>query len=370
MAQTIGGRIDELRHARDLSVADVAELIGVTRQTMSNYIAGRQVISSSDLAVLARMFGKSLDFFLGDDSYENMTLMFRTEKADSVPDEILGAVLQSFTRYVEALSLADVKTAFVPPTYSLKLEGKSTLTEGDRRAIEEVANRLRSLLGLEGVFGPDLFMGLEDAGINIVASPYEASIWAMSAYSPRLGSFIWVNDCDSISEERKIFSLIHELGHLVLHRENYIVAGPELRYTSRRNSIQERAADHFAGCFLLPRKRLSADPSFKGVVTLNRVIAAKNRYRVSVQSLIMALGNYGLISRQESKSLFATLNRRMGGLTKEPKPLPHFEKDQKLKAIVQQLYLDGAVGISKVAELMGCSLMDARRSAKEWGVGS
>ncbi|NLJ24948.1 MAG: helix-turn-helix transcriptional regulator, partial [Firmicutes bacterium] len=47
MAQTIGGRIDELRHARDLSVADVAELIGVTRQTMSNYIAGRQVISSS-----------------------------------------------------------------------------------------------------------------------------------------------------------------------------------------------------------------------------------------------------------------------------------------------------------------------------------
>ena len=67
-----------MRHA-GVSVADVAELIGVTRQTMSNYI-GRQVISSSDSAVLARMFGKSLDFFLGDDSYENMTLMFRAEK--------------------------------------------------------------------------------------------------------------------------------------------------------------------------------------------------------------------------------------------------------------------------------------------------
>ena len=48
----------------------------------------------------------------------------------------------------------------------LKLEGKSTLTEGDRRAIEEVANRLRSLLGLEGVFGPDLFMGLETQALT------------------------------------------------------------------------------------------------------------------------------------------------------------------------------------------------------------
>ncbi len=353
IAQIIGGRIDELRHARDLSVADMAELIGVTRQTMSNYIAGRQVISSSDLAILARMFGRSLDFFLGDDSYENMTLMFRAEKADSVPDEILGAVLQRFRRYAEVLSLAGVKTAFVPPTYSLKLEGKSALTEDDRRAIEEVADRLRTLLGLEGVFGPDLFLGLEDAGINIVASPYKASIWAMSAHSPKLGSFIWVNDCDSISEGRKIFSLIDELGHLVLHRENYIVAGPELRYTSRRNSMQERAADHFAGCFLLPRKRLSADPSLKGVVTLNRVVAAKNRYRVSVQSLIMALGNYGLISRQESKSLFATLNRRMGGLTKEPKPLPHFEKDQKLKAIVLHIMLEESSDFYLVGRILG-----------------
>ena len=293
--------------------------------------------------------------------------MFRAEKADSVPDEILETVLQSFRRYAEALSLANVKTAFVPPTYSLKLEGKSTLTEGDKKAIEEVANQLRSFLGLEGVFGPDLFMGIEDAGINIVASPYDADIWAMSAYSPELGSFIWINDCSSISEERKIFSLIHELAHLVLHRERYIVAGPELRYSSKRNSIQEKAADCFAGCFLVPRRRLVNDSSFKGVVTLSRIIAAKRKYRVSVQSLILALVNYGLISRQESKSLFATLNWRMGGLKEEP---PHFEKDRKRKGTVQQLYLDGTIGISKVAELLGCSLMEARQKTKEWGVGS
>ena len=368
IAQIIGGRINELRHAQGLSVADVADLIGVSRQTMGNYIAGRQVISSSHLAILARTFGKSLDYFLGDERYEAMTLMLRAEKASNVCDELLGTVLQRFRRYVEALSLANVKTAFVPPTYSLKLEGKTALTENDKKEIEGIANRLRVSLGLEGVFGPELFMGLEDAGINVVAFPYEGDTWAMSAYSRELGSFIWVNDSTSISEERKIFSLIHELGHLVLHRENYTVSSPELRYTSKRNSIQERAADYFAGCFLVPRNRLSNDLSLKGVITLNRVVAAKNRHKVSVQSLIMALDNYGLISREKTKSLFAALNRRMGGLKTEPDPLPYFEKEQKLRAYVQKLYLEEVIGISKVAELLGCSLMDARDMAKKWGV--
>ena len=58
----------------------------------------------------------------------------------------------------------------------------------------------------------------------------------------------------------------------------------------------------------------------------------------------------------------------MGGLKTEPDPLPYFEKEQKLRAYVQKLYLEEVIGISKVAELLGCSLMDARDMAKKWGV--
>lgn len=53
-AQIIGRNIEQLRESRGMSKKDLADLLGVTRQTLDNYLKGRQIIDSGKLALLAR----------------------------------------------------------------------------------------------------------------------------------------------------------------------------------------------------------------------------------------------------------------------------------------------------------------------------
>ncbi len=65
----IGKRIEQLREAQGLTIAELADILGITRQTMAKYLAGKQAISSDKLVVLARRFGKSLDWFLEPENF-------------------------------------------------------------------------------------------------------------------------------------------------------------------------------------------------------------------------------------------------------------------------------------------------------------
>jgi transcriptional regulator with XRE-family HTH domain len=66
MEQHIGNRVLLLRHANDLSLKDLAAIIGVTYQQMQKYEKGINRISASTLYELSRYFKISTDFFYED----------------------------------------------------------------------------------------------------------------------------------------------------------------------------------------------------------------------------------------------------------------------------------------------------------------
>lgn len=59
---------------------------------------------------------------------------------------------------------------------------------------------------------------------------------------------IYINPSESL--ERRIFTLAHEIGHIILHgkSKDYI----DYRTTVTLNNPKENEADHFAGCLLMP----------------------------------------------------------------------------------------------------------------------
>jgi transcriptional regulator with XRE-family HTH domain len=175
-----------------MSKRDLASLLGVTRQTLDNYIKGKQVIDSSKLAVLAQGFNKPMDFFLSPAVNRGASLLYRAERAADTPDHVIASILRRFELYAELLQLTQRKSVFHPPTYTVKLEGQLKLSESDERLIEEVAGKTRMTLGLDGVTGHDVFYALEGAGINILAFPTDpqAEAWGASAYSVESGAFI------------------------------------------------------------------------------------------------------------------------------------------------------------------------------------
>lgn len=64
----LGGRIARLRKDQDITQAQLAELIGVTQQTINSYETGRRRVPVSLLPAIAKRLGIAVEALLTDDS--------------------------------------------------------------------------------------------------------------------------------------------------------------------------------------------------------------------------------------------------------------------------------------------------------------
>lgn len=64
----LGGRIARLRKEQDITQVQLAELIGITQQTINSYETGRRRVPVSLLPVIAKRLGVAVEALLADDS--------------------------------------------------------------------------------------------------------------------------------------------------------------------------------------------------------------------------------------------------------------------------------------------------------------
>ena len=74
MEKKIGDRIKELRQKANLTQAELAEKMGFTSQTVSNWESGTREPDISALATLSQIFNVSLDYLLLGKEDDNITL--------------------------------------------------------------------------------------------------------------------------------------------------------------------------------------------------------------------------------------------------------------------------------------------------------
>jgi Zn-dependent peptidase ImmA (M78 family)/DNA-binding XRE family transcriptional regulator len=111
------------------------------------------------------------------------------------------------------------------------------------------------------------------------------------------------------SAERSRFDAAHELGHLVLHRHG-----------GARDV--EKEADQFAAAFLIPRGDLIGH--LPRVQSLSQLVAAKERWGVSVAALARNVFEAGLVSEWTYRELCRQISMR-GYRTNEPNARPREE---------------------------------------------
>ncbi len=109
---------------------------------------------------------------------------------------------------------------------------------------------------------------------------------------------------------RSRFDIAHELGHMILHRQ--------FRQLPQREDhlfkLIENQAHRFASAFLLPAEAFRED---LGVITLDRCVALKSKWGVSVQAMLKRAGQICVISEGQEQRLWMNLGRRKWR-TKEP----------------------------------------------------
>jgi Zn-dependent peptidase ImmA (M78 family)/DNA-binding XRE family transcriptional regulator len=369
--KVVGENLQKIKEDFGVSNQTLADIMGVTRQTVAKYLSGEQILDSAKLFKLSRHFNIPMKDFMVPPSDkrrdEELAFMFRADNPQQNFDRIArNKVNRIFNDYYELLNMYDeVNFSYLPPTYKLKLKDNK-LSEVDKKIIQNAAERIRKDFGLDNAVAEDIYSVLENHGIHLVALEFDKTVDALSAYSDEKGAFIFLNDDREIPEERKRFSAVHELGHLIFHRDEYSNDNSALTYSNAREEINEKVAMLFASYFLIPRELLKEYAyRFKGFVTIQTILDLKQQFFVSAEALMMALLDEGYISPQIYGSLRKKL-KEQGYMEQEPSPIDYIPKNQKLIHFVRQAYLEERITISKVCEIFNCSLQIARETVKGW----
>lgn len=385
--EIIGKNIQKQMDEHSITALELAKLIGITRQTLANYLTGESVIDSEKLSILSKYFNKPFDYFF-QEVETKLSFMFRaTNPKENMDTKSLLKIQSYIEKYFKLSRTINESIIYVPEQYNLTIKYNSkTVSIEDpalkfselnyklpadlENTLEVIAYEQRRKLGAEESIGSEIVSSLETAGIKILFKKIDnLNLFAMSAYNIDKGFFILVNDHPSISEERKLFSLVHEYAHLILHRDCYSSNHEYGDYGSKKN-ILEATADAFAGYFLMPRYMLKKYDAVlnKRPLSMSDLMYVKQELKVSLMALIMTAYRYKYINELIKKKAFDVLYKRGYG-KKEPESTLQLLKNQKYEFMIRSLFLSDKLNENEVRELLDDDNLIADKKLKLWKPG-
>lgn len=231
---------------------ELAAELGIAQASMEKVMAGEDGITFNQLRKIADHFGRGVLFFLDDgpvDEARVHSAAFRT-LANQKPE--LSAKLKLFIERVEKqrdvyLSLReDLDEAnlprFAPPD----------LPRNDPPAAAAIVRDWLSLR-YENTFD-SYRAAVEAKGMLVFRSNGYNGKWQIAKGNPILGFCLYDEGCPVIVvkkvpwEAQQSFTLMHELGHLLLHKHSSIDDDGDMH----SHQGQEREANAFAGHLLVP----------------------------------------------------------------------------------------------------------------------
>lgn len=235
-----------------ITLEQLAAETGISAAAMEHVMVGKDGMTFNQLRKLAGYLGRGVLFFLEEGTVDEEQVhspQFRT-LANQKPE--LSASLKALIERVERqrevyLSLReDLDDAdhprFAPPV----------LPADDLRVAARVA---RQWMGLGEQNNFDTYReALESRGVLVFRSNGYAGKWQIAKNNPILGFSLYDENCPVIVvkkqdwDTRQSFTLMHELGHLLLHKTSSI--DDERDMESHRG--HEREANAFAGYLLVP----------------------------------------------------------------------------------------------------------------------
>jgi len=303
---------------RGMTQTELARQSGVPQGNISKYGSGIQDIRSDHLRLLAEVLDFPIEFFYRDGqvkAVESASVFHRKRKTIPVKTvSKVDAAVNLLRLDIERLfNAADAEPGLVMPQYR----------PGDfKNDIEYIAALVRAAWSIPP--GPirNLVAYVEAAGCVILLTSFETDkMDAVSQWKSPSPPVIIMND--QFPGERQRFSLAHELGHLVMHKD-------EIPYEA-----MEAEADMFASALLMPADRIKRELE---PVNLDHLVQIKPSWKVSVQALIRRARDLHVITDRKYTSLFQMLSKA-GYRIDEPFPLP-LEEPTLLKKLLDFFYTE------------------------------
>ncbi|MBM3700893.1 MAG: ImmA/IrrE family metallo-endopeptidase, partial [Actinobacteria bacterium] len=305
----IGENIKKALKESSITQQQLSSKLNISRQTLNNYITGTTIIDFEKMIAIADITGKSLDFF-----YKQVQPSSNYKFRSDVPidDGLKIKFAEKIKKYDEIEKINGIQP------FQLKLG--FSLDKFEKEKIKSIAEKTRSLFNISpnsAISNP--IYELEKNDIKIIQFPAQNRVISgFSESNEKLGDCIYINS--EITVERRYFTAIHELAHLIFHKSDYI---GDLRVENEK--AKEQIADEFAGHFLVPSIALKEliGTNFIKKICYEDVIYLKRFFNVSAKCMIRRLFKESVITSKEHESLNQKIDQIVDSCS-EPEPIEEY----------------------------------------------
>lgn len=329
-----GDRLKAARLYNEMTIADVAEKTGISKQAISQFENKKSEPKLENLIKFIALFKFPRDYFyeeqkaeifLGDTYFRSLASTTKKERISQIERiKILAAIYQVLSENIQ-----------FPKLNILKIPNKETDIEDID--LENLAMQVRQKWGLKDESINNIIDVMEQNGIII--SSVLSKKGNIDAYSQvqkingkELVMIVLGSDKESLF--RRNFSAAHELGHILLDDFFDIDEMSKLEYRDMENIMNK-----FAGALLIPKDNYIRDLNTSSKTDLSYYIQLKKKYRVSAAALIVRARQLEEITTNQYQYLMKRLSQK-GYRICEPfdKDTPVFEPrylKEALKMIIE-----------------------------------
>jgi len=297
-------RLREAREARGLSLAQLAGLVGRTRQAIAQFESGQAKPTPPIYLALIRALNVPASFFAQPPLRPDLNPIFYRKLKSARERDLAMAqrrlswlqhTVDCMERYVE------FPTVMVP-----EVVPKSDPKDINVEEIEKAGSSARAFWQLGGGAISSVIRLLENQGCIVVRDGLGVpaidafSQWQYSKHRP----IIALSREDDGVFFREQASAAHELGHLLLHRQI------DKRFTARgcpEHDLLEEQANRFGGAFLLPASTFRQSVR---AASLDAFYLLKMQWLVSIGLMIYRSKDLGLIDNDGAVRLWKQRTKR------------------------------------------------------------
>ncbi len=344
----IGDRIQQARKASGLSMRELAQKADVSAMAISKYEANKNTPSSGVLLALSKALGVRSEYFFRQTKVELKEIEYR--KHAKLPKKVLyqieGDVIEQIERFLqleEFLPTNPIKVFELPKGLKAKVESYDE--------VETIADSFRKSWGLGCNPIPDLIDTIEERGVKVFQShiPHDDKFDGLAAQVN--GTPIIVVGKDWLGDRQR-FTIAHELGHMALHG----------RLTKELN--EEKAANRFAGAFLVPSKETIKElGESRNWLEPAELHVLKHSYGLSMRGWIYRASDLGILNQSSSRKMWNYFYRNKW-VKKEPGDPLAPEEPKLFKQLVFHALAEDLIGESKAAELLHMPIISFRKLRK------
>lgn len=329
---------------QSLSMEALCEKTGnvLSKQSISKFESGKMMPDSKTLISLSNALGVNIDYFFRPITITIENIEFRKKKKLGIKQiaSIKEVVKDRLERYYEIEAIGESNSIF-------EWDYRNVLIQ-DENDVYAMVDRIKKEWGLGEDGINNLIEILEENHIKVVEIDAPLSFDGLCGYVNEKNPVIVLNN--NFDTERKRFTALHELGHLLLNFDDFADKKQE-----------EKFCNLFANEMLISKKNFIQKIGVKrNDISLQELKDLQVQFGISIDALMYKAMVLNVITERRFNTFHKKKNSILQFKIEVEKSRSKIERSNRFVRLVYRALASEFISISKASALLGCSVDEVR----------